>query len=105
VCAVCRYISRPLLLEGKKFDLRVYMLVANTAPFVVLYRKGYVRLCIGEYRTDSDVMTAHLTNQVLRRMKLKQNKTKTKSRRFSRPYLSNGRAIGMVVVHRPSVCL
>jgi len=60
----CRYISKPLLLNGKKFDLRVYMLIANTAPFVVLYRQGYVRLCIGDYRTDTDLMSAHLTNQV-----------------------------------------
>ena len=51
-------------MDGKKFDLRVYMLIANTAPFVVLYRKGYVRLCLGDYETDTDVMSAHLTNQV-----------------------------------------
>ena len=61
---VVRYISTPLLLDGKKFDLRVYMLVANTSPFVVLYRKGYVRLCISDYRSDTDAMSAHLTNQV-----------------------------------------
>ena len=41
------------------------MLIANTCPFVVLYRKGYVRLCIGDYKPDTDVMTSHLTNQVL----------------------------------------
>ena len=59
-----RYIATPLLLEGKKFDLRVYMLIANTLPFVVLYRKGYVRLCISDYQTDTDVISSHLTNQV-----------------------------------------
>jgi len=64
VLRLYRYISKPLLLDGKKFDLRVYMLIANTAPFVVLYRKGYVRLCIGDYQTDTDVMSSHLTNQV-----------------------------------------
>jgi len=63
-CCRFRYISTPLLLEERKFDLRVYMLIANTSPFVVLYRKGYVRLCLGDYRTDTDIMSAHLTNQV-----------------------------------------
>ena len=62
--ALHRYVSAPLLLEGKKFDLRVYMLIANTSPFVVLYRKGYVRLCLGDYRSDTDALSAHLTNQV-----------------------------------------
>ncbi len=38
-----RYIPSPLLLEGRKFDLRVYMLVASYAPLTAYYHDGYVR--------------------------------------------------------------
>ena len=60
---VNRYINNPLLLSGRKFDIRAYMLIANTNPYLVLYHDGYVRLCMYEYDTDANNLTAHLTNQ------------------------------------------
>ena len=53
-----------MLLEGRKFDIRAYMLIANTSPYLLLYHKGYVRLCMYEYEMDASNLTAHLTNQV-----------------------------------------
>ena len=61
-----RYIKEPLLLNGKKFDIRAYMLIASTHPYLVLYHKGYVRLSMQDYDTESEDLTAHLTNQVRR---------------------------------------
>ena len=60
----CRYIPNPLLLEGKKFDVRTYMLIACTNPFIVLFHTGYLRLACDEYDADSTDLHRHLTNQV-----------------------------------------
>jgi len=62
------------------------MLVASTSPFVVLYRKGYVRLCIGDYQTDTDVMAAHLTNQVRRSQTLPPSHRRVRLLRFMRSF-------------------
>ncbi|KAL8601732.1 hypothetical protein ACOMHN_033908 [Nucella lapillus] len=59
-----RYISNPLLLEGRKFDIRAYMLVASTVPFLVLFHQGYIRLSCLKYDGDDTNLTTHLTNQV-----------------------------------------
>ena len=60
---MCRYIKEPLLLRGRKFDIRVYMLVVAGSPWVVLYRDGYVRLCCESYQLSSPNLSVHLTNQ------------------------------------------
>ncbi|CAI8024141.1 Protein polyglycylase TTLL10 [Geodia barretti] len=58
-----RYITPPLLLGGRKFDIRVYMLVVAAQPYVVLYGDGYVRLSCASYNAASHDLTVHLTNQ------------------------------------------
>lgn len=57
------YITPPLLLGGRKFDIRVYLLVVAARPFVVLYADGYVRLSCASYNVSSQDLTVHLTNQ------------------------------------------
>ena len=59
-----RYITNPLLLDKKKFDIRCYMLIANAVPYLVLFHQGYVRLSIHDYDNNSENLIAHLTNQV-----------------------------------------
>ena len=58
-----RYITHPLLLDGRKFDIRVYLLVVAAKPYVVLYADGYVRLSCSSYNPASSDMAVHLTNQ------------------------------------------
>ncbi|XP_028265244.1 protein polyglycylase TTLL10 [Parambassis ranga] len=64
---VQHYIQRPLLLTGKKFDVRSYLLIACTAPYMVFFRHGYVRLTCDLYDPRSNNLSAHLTNQYMQK--------------------------------------
>uniref|UniRef100_A0A1I8GW35 Tubulin--tyrosine ligase-like protein 9 n=1 Tax=Macrostomum lignano TaxID=282301 RepID=A0A1I8GW35_9PLAT len=56
---VSRYIDNPYLVGGRKFDLRVYVLVMS----VYLYRDGFARFSNTRYTSDSiDDTYVHLTN-------------------------------------------
>jgi tubulin polyglutamylase TTLL1 len=63
---VCRYLDNPLLVGGKKFDLRVYVLVTSYKPLkAYVHRMGFCRFCTVKYTTISDSpddMFVHLTN-------------------------------------------
>ena len=46
-----KYITKPLLIDGLKFDLRIYVLLAGTDPLkVFVYEDGLVRLCCERYK-------------------------------------------------------
>ncbi|XP_066529116.1 protein polyglycylase TTLL10 [Hoplias malabaricus] len=64
---VQRYIQNPLLLNGKKFDIRSYCIIACTSPYVVFFRHGYVRLTCDYYEPNSYNLSAHLTNQYMQK--------------------------------------
>jgi tubulin--tyrosine ligase like protein 10 len=62
---VQEYIMRPLLVEGFKFDLRVYMLIACVSPFVAYYHPGYCRRTLRQYSLDIATLSdpiIHLSN-------------------------------------------
>jgi hypothetical protein len=63
---VQRYITTPLLVTGRKFDMRVYCLVARTSPWLLYFHSGYLRLSLDEYSlesfTDPSQRHVHLTN-------------------------------------------
>jgi tubulin polyglutamylase TTLL6/13 len=64
------YITDPLLIEGHKFDLRVYCVVLSVDPLrIYLYNDGLVRICAVKYKKPTQKgiangydRTAHLTN-------------------------------------------
>ncbi|CAF0855544.1 unnamed protein product [Rotaria sp. Silwood1] len=58
------YISRPLLIKGRKFDIRVHWLVAWTKPLLVLYNHhaSVIRLSLNLYREFDFDRATHLTN-------------------------------------------
>lgn len=48
------YLSRPFLIDGFKFDLRVYVLVTSCSPMrVYLYKDGLVRLSTQPYKAPT----------------------------------------------------
>ncbi|XP_007905165.1 protein polyglycylase TTLL10-like [Callorhinchus milii] len=64
---VQRYIHNPLLLDGRKFDVRSYFLIACTSPYVTFFHHGYVKVTCNQYHPNSDDLTGHLTNQFMQK--------------------------------------
>ena len=67
---VQRYVSRPLLVDGYKFDLRVYALVTCVEPLTVyVYEEGIARFATTRYQKPTAAnlhsKTMHLTNYSL----------------------------------------
>ncbi|GBG32757.1 Protein polyglycylase TTLL10 [Hondaea fermentalgiana] len=56
------YIANPQLIEGRKFDLRTYLLIASTKPFIVFYHKGFIRRSSKAYSGSSFSRAGHITN-------------------------------------------
>lgn len=61
-----RYIPNPLLIDGYKFDLRIYVVIVSYDPLKVFINdEGLVRLATQKYSSDPstlDTRTMHLTN-------------------------------------------
>lgn len=65
ICQV--YISRPFLIDGYKFDLRVYTLITSVDPLrIYVYKEGLVRFATSRYKEPTGVNISnvfmHLTN-------------------------------------------
>ncbi|CAM9712632.1 unnamed protein product [Ectocarpus sp. 12 AP-2014] len=63
---ISRYIENPLLVGGRKFDLRIYVLVTCYRPLrVYLFVHGFARFCTPKYTSDVQELDnpfIHLTN-------------------------------------------
>eukprot|EP00111_Clytia_hemisphaerica_P009445 TCONS_00027705-protein len=75
-CILQNYIDEPALIEGRKFDLRLYVLVSSIKPLkIFLHGQGMVRLATQTYKPptneNKDDFFIHLTNTTLN----KKNKT------------------------------
>ena len=70
-CAVLQeYVTRPLLIDGLKWDCRVYVLVTSVSPLRVhVAREGLARFCTELYRRPTaenlDATFSHVTNYTL----------------------------------------
>jgi len=72
-CVVSRYIGDPLLINGAKFDMRIYVTVTCFQPLrVYVHEQGLVRLCTAAYNASSKMSSrknkySHLTNYAVNR--------------------------------------
>mgnify|MGYP003331996660 CR=1 FL=1 len=65
-----RYIGDPFLLDGLKFDLRIYVLLYGVNPLrIFMYQEGLVRLATEQYVKPGDSnlknLYMHLTNYAI----------------------------------------
>ncbi|KAK2820712.1 hypothetical protein Q5P01_023671 [Channa striata] len=65
ICQV--YISKPFIIDGYKFDLRIYILVTSCDPLnIFMFKEGLARFCTTKYNEPSssnvDDVCMHLTN-------------------------------------------
>ena len=65
---ISRYVTNPLLINGHKFDLRIYVLVTSYEPLrVYVFKEGLARFASETYTTkiNKDNRCMHLTNYSL----------------------------------------
>lgn len=68
-----RYIHKPLLIDGLKFDLRVYVLVTCCNPLrIFIFKDGLTRLCTEKYQPPTQRnlkrLCMHLTNYAINKV-------------------------------------
>lgn len=68
--SVCQLYISPFLINQRKFDFRLYVLVANLEPLTFfIYREGIARFCTDPYeppsRSNRDKKFCHLTNTAI----------------------------------------
>lgn len=79
---VCRYVSKPHLIKGFKYDMRIYVLVTSYDPLVIyMYQNGLVRFSTEKYSLSAKSLKkkfVHLTNYSINKKAEKYNKNSGK---------------------------
>lgn len=66
---ISRYIDNPLLIGGKKFDMRLYVLVTSFRPLkAYLFKLGFCRFCTVKYDTNVTELVVELFSCIAQRV-------------------------------------
>ena len=58
-----KYLEKPLLYQGRKFDIRIWILIiGGQENFVYIFKQGHLKATCGEYDINSSSPFIHLTN-------------------------------------------
>ena len=58
-----KYLERPLLYQGRKFDIRIWiMLISGQESCVYIFKQGHLKATCGQYDINSSSPFIHLTN-------------------------------------------
>lgn len=62
-----KYVEKPLLIEGRKFDIRVWVLLTEQMN-IYFFKEGYIRTSSDLYSTeDTTNYFIHLTNNAIQK--------------------------------------
>ena len=70
---VQKYIDAPCLVEGRKFDIRAFMVVISARPYFVYSYPGYARISLMPYTVENfaektnEARMTHLTNLAIQK--------------------------------------
>ena len=61
-----KYINNPVLIEGRKFDFRVFLFAANADPLIAGWapRNGHARISDQQFNSNSKDFTIHIIANV-----------------------------------------
>jgi len=59
-----KYIEKPLLYKGRKFDIRVWVIVTSNID-IFMFKHGYLRTSSFDYDMENENNYVHLTNNCL----------------------------------------
>ena len=66
---ISKYLENPHLINGKKYDLRIYVLITGFQPLrIYLYQEGLIRIAADEYKLNMNSINnkySHLTNTAI----------------------------------------
>ena len=70
-----KYIENPLLIESRKMDIRMWVLVTEWDPLTVwVYEECYIRLAYSTYNPDNNDLESHITNNKVYQAIIEENK-------------------------------